>query len=243
MTIVLDDEPFLDDERQRAGLRIEVDVLDVRGHLAAVADALVVVVDLEHVLTERVGVEDLAHREVHQGQERVARDLRVAGEEDLGEDGVLDHAIGDRNAVGPLAYQRRSDVGEVAERVDAGEVFLNDLGIVGLSRPRRDDRHDRLRRHVQIAGDVDGHDFRGRGRECRSDAQRDREDREQQTQVTSQCARSPRGIMNHMKKSRPRIGQDVLTPSARPALANPSRPTRHALFRPAYPVSWRVPEA
>ena len=116
---VLDRQAFEDRERHGAGRRIEVDVFDVRRDLAAVADALVVIVDLEHVLTERVRVEDLSDRKIHQCQKRVARHLGVAGEGDLRDDRVLDDAVGNRNAVRPRAHQRRRDVGEVSKRVDA----------------------------------------------------------------------------------------------------------------------------
>ena len=182
MMMVRTVKPFADAQIQRAGLRIEVDVADVRRHLAAVADALVVVIDLEHVRTERVAIKDLADRKIHQREQRIVRHALVAGEADLRDQRILDHAIGDRHAVGTRTHERRCNRREIPERIDALEVGLHDLGIVGHARTCLDDLHDRRRRDVEVPRDVDRDDLRhttrhalraGRGR--RNDRERDDE--------------------------------------------------------------------
>ena len=160
MMMLLDDQAFLNGQRQHAALRIDLDVFDVGRNLTAVADALVIVIDLQDVLAKRIGVEYLTDRKIHERQERVAGNLLVSDEADLCKDRILDDAISDRYAVRPLAHQRRRDVGEVAERVDSGKVVLDDLRVVGLAGPRPDDRHDDLRRHAKVARDVNGDDLR-----------------------------------------------------------------------------------
>ncbi len=177
---VLDDQSLLNDQRERAGLRVEIDVLDVGRHLSAVTDALVVIIDLQHVLPKGIRVKDLAHRKIHQRQQGIAGDFIVSGKDDLRNDGILDDAVRDRDAAGSLAHQRRGNVREVSERVDAREVFLHDLRVVWLPRACRDDTHDRLRRHVKVAGYVDRDDLRRGGRpDRRTDAQIDRHEKRQ----------------------------------------------------------------
>ena len=127
---VLDDQALLDRQRHGAGLRVEVDILDVGGNLSTVADPLVVVIDLQHVLAERVGVEDLPDRQVHQRQQGVAGNLLVPRERDLRNHRILDDAIRDRDPAGALADERRSDVGKIPERVDPRQIALHDLWIV-----------------------------------------------------------------------------------------------------------------
>ncbi len=147
----------------------------MRRHLAAVTDLVVVRIDLEHVLMERVRIEHLTGSGIHESEQRVARNVRVSGEDDPLNDRIFDHAIGDRYAVRPLPDQRWYLVGKVAEVVDRGKVFANRLLVERLSDFGLNDRHDFVGRDVDVPRDRHGHDDRSvdggslhgrRGRRC-----------------------------------------------------------------------------
>ena len=73
-----------------------------------------------------VGVEDLADGRVHQGQQRVARDVVVAGDGDALDHRVLDDAERDGDAVGTLRDDRRCLIGEIAQIGNRAQVGGDD---------------------------------------------------------------------------------------------------------------------
>ena len=84
--------------------------------MAAVADLVVIRINFEHVLVKRIRVEHLADGRIHQGQQRVGRDVRIAVERDARNDGIFDHPVGDGDAAGTLTDQRNGQrIGKVAE--------------------------------------------------------------------------------------------------------------------------------
>ena len=160
---VLDRQTFLNLEGQDA-VGADVDVGDVRGQLAAEADLVVVAVHLQHVLLVGLDVEDLARCRVHQREQRVGRDARVAGKPDRRDDRVLDDAVGDRDAVRALLDDRRRLVGEEPEVRDGAEVLLHDGGVERIADLRLHDGKDAVGWDVRVSGDRDRHDGRrGRG--------------------------------------------------------------------------------
>ena len=176
---VADRQPFLDLQREHA-VGADVDVGDVRGQLAAEADLVVVAVDLEDVLLIGLDVEDLARGRVHQRQQRVGRDALVAFEPDRGDDRVLDHAVGDRDAVGPLLDDRRRLIGEEPEIGDRAQILLHDGRVERVADLRLDDGEDAVGGDVRVAGHGDRDHGRSGRRGIRRAASSDRVTRARQ---------------------------------------------------------------
>jgi len=175
---VAHDESLAYRQRQDA-LRIDIHIGDVSGDLPAVADFVIVRIDLEDVLLVGLEVEDLTNGRVHERQERVGRHVRVAGEVDERDDRVLDDAERDRDAVRALFDHRRGLIRKETEVVDRPQVFLHDGRVEGVADFGPYDGQDALGGDMRIARDRDRDDrrclglrYRGRHRQAQENQRR-----------------------------------------------------------------------